>query len=84
MEQILMYISTYGPILVAFVTEIGGFAIIKAALKKIKETDEFKKIIEQNKVLAAELKKSNQLNRELLTKIDRIKREEEEENLKEV
>lgn len=77
MEDILLYISTYIPIIFAFLCEIGAFGILKKTIAQVRETNEFKMVLEQNKVLVEELKKANRLNKELLTKIDRIHRGEE-------
>lgn len=76
LEVILEYVVTYLPALVAIVGEL---AIVKncfSTLKKAKDTAEFKAVAEQNKVLITELREAKKLNKELLTKIDRIYREE--------
>lgn len=77
MDIVLQYIVTLLPTITAILAEVG---IVKWSLKtlaKAKETKEFKAVVEQNKVLINELRESKKLNKELLTKIDRIQRGEE-------
>lgn len=74
--MILEYIALYAPVLVALLSEVG---IIKFAIKTLgdaKETKEFKRLAAQNKILLEELREANKLNKELLTKIDKIQRGE--------
>ena len=73
-ETILLFL----PAVIALIAEsvIVKWAI--SAIAKVKETNELKAVIEQNKVLIAELKESRKLNKQLLTKIDGIVRNEEE------
>ena len=75
--MILQLILTYGPLVIAFLAECGIVKWAIGAIKKIKETNELKAVIDQNKVLVAELREAKRLNKELLTKIDRIARKEE-------
>lgn len=77
LETILQYVVQYLPAVVAI---IGELAVVKSCfttLSKAKETAEFKAVVEQNKILVQELRESKKLNKELLTKIDRIHRGEE-------
>lgn len=76
MNVILEYIVMFIPTVVAIVSEIGVIAAALSTLKKAKETQEFKNVVEQNKLLVQELRESKKLNKELLTKIDRIHRGE--------
>lgn len=77
LETILQYVVQYLPAVVAIVGEL---AIVKSCfttLSKAKATEEFKAVAAQNKVLVQELRESKRLNKELLTKIDKIQRGEE-------
>lgn len=76
MEQIISYVVTYIPVLLALAAECGVFKYAIDVLKKAKETKEFKDVVEQNKLLLQELREAQRLNKELLTKIDRIQRGE--------
>lgn len=76
MNVILEYVIMFIPTIVAIVSEIGVIAAALSTLKKAKETQEFKNVVEQNKLLVQELRESKKLNKELLTKIDRIHRGE--------
>ena len=75
--DILGYILQFLPTLVAIAGEIGIIKFAINMLAKAKETKEFKAVVEQNKVLVSELREAKKLNKELLTKIDRIHRGEE-------
>ena len=76
MDIVLQYILTFVPAIVAIATEVGIVKWALSTLAKAKETKEFKLVVDQNKMLIAELREANKLNRELLTKIDGIAREE--------
>lgn len=77
LETILQYVVQYLPALVAIIGELGIVKSCISTLNKAKETAEFKAVAEQNKILIQELRESKKLNKELLTKIDRIQRGEE-------
>lgn len=77
MGIILEYILQFLPALVAIIGEVGIVKFAISTLQKAKETKEFKEVVEQNKILVSELKDAKRLNKELLTKIDRIHRGEE-------
>jgi len=76
MSQILEYIIQFIPVIVSVIAEIGVVAAALSTLKKAKETKEFKAVVDQNKILVQELREAKALNKELLTKIDRIHRGE--------
>ena len=70
----LKYFIEYLPVLLAIIGELG---IVKACIKKLgemKETKEYRTLVSQNKQLISELKEQQKLNKELLTKIDKIDR----------
>lgn len=75
MDIVLQYILTFVPAIVAIATEVGIVKWALSTLAKAKETKEFKLVVDQNKMLVAELREANKLNKELLTKIDGIARE---------
>lgn len=77
MEIILEYILQFLPALIAIIGEVGIVKFAISTLQKAKETKEFKEVVEQNKILVNELREAKRLNKELLTKIDRIHRGEE-------
>lgn len=78
MESIILeYAIIYIPVILAIISEISIFKHAISTLNKTKETAEFKAVTEQHKVLVQELRESKRLNKELLTKIDRINRGEE-------
>lgn len=74
MTVFLTYIIQFIPTLLALVMECGIVKYAIKILREAKETKEFKIVSEQNKLLIAELRESQKLNKELLTKIDRIAR----------
>lgn len=74
---ILEYILQFLPTLVAIASEVGIIKFAINVLQKAKETKEFKEVAKQNKTLIDELREAKKLNKELLTKIDRIQRGEE-------
>ena len=74
MDIILQYILQFLPTLVAIAGEIGLIKFAMSMIAKATEMKEVKAIVEQNKILLAELKESRRLNKELLTKIDRVYR----------
>lgn len=78
MDVFLQYLVTLIPAVVALFSECGVVIWAKAALKKAKESKEFKAVAEQNKKLVVELREMKRLNRELLTKIDRIARNQDD------
>ena len=71
---ILDYIIQYLPTVIAIIMECGIVKYAFNLLSKIKDTSEMKEVLEQNKKLIAELREAKKLNKELLTKIDRIQR----------
>lgn len=75
--MILDLFLTYLPLLIAMLAECGIVKWAIAAISKAKETNELKAVVAQNKTLVQELREAKKLNKELLTKIDRIQREEE-------
>ena len=75
--EILQYILQFLPTVVALISEVGIIKFAISTLQKAKETKEFKAVVEQNKILVNELREAKRLNKELLTKIDRIHRGEE-------
>ena len=77
MDIVLQYAATLLPTLLAVLAECGVVKYAFKVLKEAKETREFKELIRQNRALLTELRLEKQLTRELLTKIDRIKRGEE-------
>lgn len=81
METVLEYIMIYVPTIVAVLCEVGVVKWALNMLAKAKETKEFKAIMEQNKILINELREAKRLNKELLTKIDHIKRGDEDNTL---
>ena len=72
--DILSYILQFVPTLIAIAGEIGIIKFAFNMIAKAKETKEFKAVVEQNKILVKELRESKRLNKELLTKLDGIKR----------
>lgn len=74
--DILQYILQFVPTLIAIIGEVGVIKFAFNMIAKAKETKEFKAVVEQNKVLVSELREAKRLNKELLTKIDRIHRGE--------
>jgi hypothetical protein len=74
--DILQYVLQYVPILIAIAGELGVIKFALNMIAKAKETKEFKAVVQQNKILIGELREAKRLNRELLTKIDRIHRGE--------
>ena len=76
MDIVLQYIVTLIPAVLALLSEIGVVKYAFSTLKKAKETQEFKAVVEQNKILVKELREAKRLNKELLTKIDHIHRGE--------
>ena len=48
----------------------------KKVATEVKQSNELKEVLTQNRLLVEELRKANKTNRELLTKIDKIKRGE--------
>lgn len=74
--MILEYVVTYIPVLLAIISEVGIVKYALSILSKAKETKEFKAVVDQNKILVNELREAKKLNKELLTKIDRIQRGE--------
>lgn len=77
LEIILEYVVQYLPAVIAIIGELSVVKSCFNTLSKAKETSEFKAAVEQNKILVQELRESKKLNKELLTKIDRIHRGEE-------
>lgn len=75
MKQIFDYALQYLPIAIALIGEIAVVAKSLKTVKQAKETSEFKTVIRQNKELIAELRESKKANRLLLSKIDKIYRE---------
>lgn len=73
----LEYIIQFIPTIVALIAECGIVKYALDVLKKAKNTSEMKAVIDQNKILVQELREAKKLNKELLTKIDRISRGEE-------
>lgn len=74
MDIVLQYIITYVPVLVAFIAECGLIKWAVSAIRKAKDTAEFKKLLEREEALIRELEEARKQNKELLTKIDRIAR----------
>ena len=77
MDIVLQYIVTLLPTVTALLAEVGVVKWALSTLAKAKETQEFKAVVDQNKVLVNELREAKKLNKELLIKIDRIQRGEE-------
>ena len=75
--EILEYIVQFLPTVIAILGEIGVIKFALNMLAKAKETKEFKAVVEQNKILVQELREAKRLNKELLTKIDKIHRGED-------
>lgn len=75
--MILELILDFIPIVFTLIVESALIKIVINVIKKIKETNELKNVLEQNKLLVAELREQKKMTRELLTKIDRIARQEE-------
>lgn len=76
---ILEYVAIYAPVVFAILSEALMATKVFSTLKKAKETEEFKAVAAQHKILIQELRESKRLNKELLTKIDRIQRGESDE-----
>lgn len=76
MDIVLQYVLSFIPTILALIGEVAVIAKALSIFKKIKETDEYKQLMIQNKLLMDELAESKRLNKELLTKIDHIKRGE--------
>ena len=74
--DILQYILQFLPTLIAIAGELGVIKFALNMIAKTKETKEFKAVVQQNKILVAELREAKKLNKELLTKIDKIHRGE--------
>lgn len=77
---ILEYVTIYAPVVLAVLSEALVATKVFSTLKKAKDTEEFKAVATQNKILIQELRESKKLNKELLTKIDRIQRGESNES----
>lgn len=80
-DTITMYVIAWLPTLIALVGNISlvasCFANWKRVAQEIKASNELREVLAQNKMLVDELRKANRLNKELLTKIDKIQRGEE-------
>lgn len=76
LDTITAYVIAWLPTILGLVGNISIVASCIANFKKISASNELKEVIGQNKVLLDELRKANKLNRELLTKIDKIQRGE--------
>lgn len=74
--DILQYFLQFVPTIIALISEVGVIKFAISTLQKAKETKEFKAVVDQNKQLINELREAKRLNKELLTKIDRIHRGE--------
>ena len=74
--NILQYFLQFVPTLIALISEVGVIKFAISTLQKAKETKEFKAVVNKNKQLINELREAKKLNKELLTKIDRIHRGE--------
>ena len=72
--DILQYALQFVPTIIALISEVGVIKFAISTLQKAKETKEFKAVADQNKQLINELREAKRLNKELLTKIDRIHR----------
>lgn len=77
MDIVLQYVLSYVPTLIALLGEVTIIKIAVKAIKKSFESNEYKVMVEQNAALLKELREAKKLNKEYLTKIDRIKRGEE-------
>lgn len=75
-DAIVQYITAFLPTIVALASQVAMIAKFIAALKKSKETDEYKEMMKQNELLMQELRETKKLNKEYLTKIDHIYRSE--------
>ena len=70
------YVIAWLPTIIGLIGSISVVASCIANWKKVitevKQSDELSQVLTQNKILLDELRKANKLNRELLTKIDKI------------
>lgn len=76
MNEVVSYIVQFIPTIVALIGQISVIAKAISTFKHTKEDDCYKAMVEQNKILIQELKETKRLNKEYLTKIDRIARGE--------
>lgn len=78
-DTILDYIIQYAPVIVALLSEVG---IVKLALKyidKIKDTNEYKQLLNENRLLRKQIKAQNEKMDELMTLIDKVARTPKED-----
>lgn len=80
LDTVTAFIVAWLPTIVGLIGSISVVASCIANWKKVisevRQSNELSQVIAQNKILLDELRKANKLNRELLTKIDKIKRGE--------
>lgn len=72
--MVLDLIMTYLPMLVALISEVGIIQYAIKSINTVKQSKEFKQVIDCNRVLTQKLNEQMELNKELLTKIDRVNR----------
>lgn len=80
LDTITAYIIAWIPTILGLIGNVSivatCFANWKRLASQVSQSTELKQVISQNKILIEELRKANRLNRELLTKIDKIQRGE--------
>lgn len=79
-DTVTAYIIAWLPTIIGLIGSISVVASCIANWRKVvqevKQSNELSQVLTQNKILLDELRKANKLNRELLTKIDKIQRGE--------
>lgn len=79
-DTVTAYVIAWLPTLIAFASNLAlvfsCFSNWKKVGAEIKNSTELNEVLAQNKMLVEELRRANKLNRELLTKIDKIQRGE--------
>lgn len=80
LDTITAYVIAWIPTILGL---IGNVSIVAACISnwkkvaaEVKQSNELQEVLSQNRLLVEELRKANKLNRELLTKIDKIQRGE--------
>ena len=80
LDTVTAYVIAWLPTIIGILANVSIVATTVANWKRvvteIKSSNELSQVLTQNKMLLDELRKANKANRELLTKIDKIKRGE--------
>lgn len=80
LDTITAYVIAWIPTILSVLSNISivatCFSKWKTVASELKQSNELKEVLTQNRLLVEELRKANKLNREMLTKIDKIQRGE--------